>query len=123
MKIRIGFVSNSSSSSYILIIKKDEYDELYNSLSKLEKHILDNLQLKDKKFGDIDIKVHTEWFDCGSCWIDYIDEICFDEYNKENIPDEYKQYFNNNKVDIDILDHVISKLKKIKGSTEFDVDM
>jgi hypothetical protein len=128
MKIRTGFVSNSSSSSYILIIKKDEYDKFYNSLSKLEKHILDNLKLGDSKLGDIDIKVHKEWDNEGASWIEYdLDKINTSEYNKENVPDEYKEYFDNENYDYDITyeltEHVLDKLKKLKGVADFSVDI
>jgi len=43
MKIRNGFVSNSSSSSFILIIPENKYEDWYNSLSTISKEVIDNI--------------------------------------------------------------------------------
>jgi hypothetical protein len=43
MKIRNGFVSNSSSSSFILKIPKDSFEDWEKSLSKVEKELLDEV--------------------------------------------------------------------------------
>jgi hypothetical protein len=52
MKIRQGFVSNSSSSSFVLIMKKDDYEESLKTLNKLEKIAIDHLGYQSKKaFG------------------------------------------------------------------------
>ena len=40
-KIRTGFVSNSSSSSFVMFVKKEDYDRIYETLSNLEKDIID----------------------------------------------------------------------------------
>ena len=41
MKIRSGFVSNSSSSSFVLVVKEDSFKEAYNKLTDIEKQIID----------------------------------------------------------------------------------
>lgn len=42
MKTRSGFVSNSSSSSFVLIVKKEDYQEMYDSeLTNDERKIAD----------------------------------------------------------------------------------
>jgi hypothetical protein len=41
MKIRNGFVSNSSSSSFVLIVKKGAYEEATKSLTEIEKVVAD----------------------------------------------------------------------------------
>jgi hypothetical protein len=47
MKVRYGFVSNSSSSSFLLIAKKDHFDECTNKIENADKLIK---QLKKNKF-------------------------------------------------------------------------
>lgn len=41
MKTRSGFVSNSSSSSYVIIFEKNEYDKLMLELTDLQRDIMD----------------------------------------------------------------------------------
>ena len=43
MKIRNGFVSNSSSSSFVLIVKKEDFDKVYGQLKKKEKKVIDHI--------------------------------------------------------------------------------
>jgi hypothetical protein len=49
MKIRTGFVSNSSSSSFVIFLKEKDYEEVYNELSPLEKELVDYLEPQTKK--------------------------------------------------------------------------
>jgi len=51
MKIRNGFVSNSSSSSYIVIADKKATDEIKNNLDPIELAILDVLYESSKILG------------------------------------------------------------------------
>lgn len=44
MKIRSGFVSNSSSSSYVIVIEKEAYDQMYSQLSNIQKDIISFLR-------------------------------------------------------------------------------
>ena len=55
MKIRTGFVSNSSSGSFVAVIEKYAYDEMYKDLSDLQKIICDNY-FEDGQFLDIKVK-------------------------------------------------------------------
>ena len=49
MKIRKGFVSNSSSSSFILMIPKESFKEWEESLSKIEKELLETAGYQEEK--------------------------------------------------------------------------
>lgn len=57
MKTRNGFVSNSSSSSYTLILKSDDFKAVTESIDALTRNILEHLQIKDDTFGDDAVKV------------------------------------------------------------------
>ena len=52
MKIRTGFVSNSSSSSFVCIIKEKEKELFYESLENKEKEIFDYYFQRDKVLGE-----------------------------------------------------------------------
>ena len=52
MKYRNGFVSNSSSSSFMILLRKEDYLEVYNNLSDLERDIVNFLEPETiNKFG------------------------------------------------------------------------
>lgn len=57
MKIRSGFVSNSSSSSFVAVVLQDEYDKLISKMNELEALIFNDLISKPKKFGDTKVFV------------------------------------------------------------------
>jgi DNA polymerase III psi subunit len=63
MKIRNGFVSNSSSSSFLLIIKKEDFETI--EFTKLEKEVLNELNLQKDKIFDIDIMKISTLDDAG----------------------------------------------------------
>ena len=61
MKIRSGFVSNSSSSSFVLLIEKDIHDKIVGSLKDWEQEVFKKLEKNEEiinihKFGK-DLKV------------------------------------------------------------------
>lgn len=53
MKIRTGFVSNSSSSSFVIMLTKEESDNIRNELSDAEKLVFDYMSDNSakEKFG------------------------------------------------------------------------
>ena len=51
MKIRQGFVSNSSSSSFLIIAPKDEYDKIISKLTPYQKAIFKELFDSDEFLG------------------------------------------------------------------------
>lgn len=40
MKVRVGFVSNSSTSSFVMLVRKDVHDEIVASMSKDEQKMI-----------------------------------------------------------------------------------
>lgn len=67
MKIRSGFVSNSSSSSYVIITPND-YEYLSNIKDENHRKIIDEIiDYDEDKFMNNDIKIYNIWQDdsCG----------------------------------------------------------
>lgn len=77
MKIRNGFVSNSSSSSYVIITTQEAYDNVMKKLSKIEAGAVKEVFCFDKKkLFDKQILVSTSHVcteDLGYDW-DFIEE-------------------------------------------------
>lgn len=48
MKIRNGFVSNSSSSSFVLLIPKTDYEKVTKDMTPFEKEVLNQLKINEK---------------------------------------------------------------------------
>ena len=53
MKTRTGFVSNSSSSSFVIMVSKETYDKAYKEMTPIQKDVAEWLKA-DGKFGDIE---------------------------------------------------------------------
>ena len=97
MKIRTGFVSNSSSSSFLLIAKQSAYDDIVKDLTKFEIAVAEALSSKSKLFGE-DVVVFSGWSDSGSSSWEYIfDEMDYalseEDEEDENLLDKpYEAY-------------------------------
>lgn len=57
MKTRAGFVSNSSTSSYVLILKKADFKAVVKAANPLARAIVKQIQVDDDKFGEEAVKV------------------------------------------------------------------
>lgn len=51
MKIRTGFVSNSSSSAFILLVRKDAYDAAFKNFDAAQKDFCKDFYEEDEVFG------------------------------------------------------------------------
>ena len=94
MKIRNGFVSNSSSSSFVVFMKKDYFKEFYDSLEDYEQEVVNHVKSNDNKKLDDDSFVilsgfqgNINSFECEFIWAkdEYSDET--DEYIETYGPD------------------------------------
>lgn len=87
MKIRTGFVSNSSSSSFVLIVTKDEYDKVYSREEPIGKAILEAVMGKTKVLGN-------ECVIYDNCSSDY----WFDNIDRSKVVDRAFEIANGNPV-------------------------
>jgi hypothetical protein len=68
MKIRQGFVSNSSSSSFFAVIFKDDYKSLMEKMNELEVLIFSTMVSEPQKFGDKEVILFSHISGEASYW-------------------------------------------------------
>jgi len=57
MRIRQGFVSNSSSSSFVIIIAKDKFEKLLDKLDDYQKAVLEKMEKANEKIFGVEAVV------------------------------------------------------------------
>lgn len=66
MKIRLGFVSNSSSSSYTLIVTKKAHEEALEKCTPFERAVAIEIMGKESKtLNSMEVFVGSTWQDAG----------------------------------------------------------
>ncbi len=68
MKVRNGFVSNSSSSSFVIAVKKDVHEKVLKQLTEYEKDVIEQIAEKDTIFG-IDVYTIGDLDVHGDCYL------------------------------------------------------
>jgi len=57
VKVRSGFVSNSSSSSFVLIAKKEDFDKVFAEADKYTQRVIKELGYEIRKFAGTEVVV------------------------------------------------------------------
>lgn len=101
MKIRAGFVSNSSSSSFIVISPKGykyyETEKFKNEFGEYAKDVAELYEsafFKDGRYvAGVDVDLYRGYSDCEGCW-DILDDLLFEDLCKKmNLDDDAKCEF------------------------------
>lgn len=98
MKIRTGFVSNSSSSSFVVLTTKENHENVLKDMGKnglllAKSNIFQELHL----FGRSMVSLSYMDGNDGNDWVDVIDNIAEDDEDLSEILDEYMDKVKNNK--------------------------
>lgn len=79
MKIRQGFVSNSSSSSYVVVLGRAQYDEILRDMTGFERHVISSLEPVPQTFLEQEVVV-ISWMSGNCDSFEYVDCSDFAKY-------------------------------------------
>lgn len=88
MKTRKGFVSNSSSSSFVIIIEKEEYERALETVHPYIKAVVLAVGMSEDKFAGKDVVIIGTWSDASGSMFDYMEV----DYEGEKPESEYDDY-------------------------------
>lgn len=94
MKMRLGFVSNSSSSSFVVTITKKAFDKALLKADEFTTAVINAMEKQESKFAGIDvITIGTHSDMGGGSEFDYM-EIDLPVNENEEEPDKWEVYDN-----------------------------
>jgi hypothetical protein len=106
MKTRNGFVSNSSSSSFVCVVRKEDHEKILSELSEKEKSLISGL-FKESSFAGIPVVLRGDLTDPGGCSVD-INGNTSDDYeddddetanNRYEAEEKYEKVLRDNKIE------------------------
>jgi len=121
MKVRIGFVSNSSSSSFVLIVGNEALDNYVKNLDDFKKLVVDCMNFSKGKINGFDIKYISEISgECAGGCDAFFNKIT---KNKQKLIKALKKTKDYNEGDeeifediaVDVKDEIAEELKKLGG--------
>ena len=108
MKIRMGFVSNSSSSSFVIITTKENHERVLSAMTEQQREVIGQIVVS-KKFLDRDI-VYLGGISGGDGYpYDNIDITCGGKFIEHNDDEDFGA--------AEIIDEWESEVKKNKSET------
>jgi hypothetical protein len=119
MKVRLGFVSNSSSSSFIMLVTEEDYKAVYEGLNSIEKKVMDYLVKDGGNFAGHKIKKFSTYSGDGyGTWDECSVELTEEEQQKLVDADKYEDEYNDWLLD-DVFNKVCKKFKNKITHSEY----
>lgn len=130
MKIRAGFVSNSSSSSFLIMATEKVFEKAFEELHDLEKLVVNDF-LFTGEVGTTKVKGISYGIDLQGDTTDYIIEDLVENYRKNHPNDDYSKFdtMNDDEEDewapdpygVDILDRFGNRLGELAKEANEEV--
>jgi hypothetical protein len=102
MKTRSGFVSNSSSSSFVIIAPEEAYKKVFSEMTEYERAVMDCVDKHPESFFGKSVVVITGSSGNYSCW----DDFDSSEFVKEDEDEDDLPYAG------EVFDELMEKVKK-----------
>jgi hypothetical protein len=107
MKVRAGFVSNSSTSSFVLVVTKKNFDKVLKNSDDLTKDLIKRLNIHETKKAFGKELTTIVWPDGNTNILDFLDSTEFVEKHIDKEEDVFEVIFSS-------FDGFIENLKKDK---------
>lgn len=100
MKVRNGFVSNSSSSSFVLITTKENYEKAKAAATPYQIAVAEAMK-SDEKLAGMDVVLFGTWNSHGCGWTEYLEVDYKPEKKEKSKPDSDDDFEDEDEYDED----------------------
>lgn len=116
MKIRNGFVSNSSSSSFVILATKDKVKEVLNGFTTKERKFIKNVLPPSEKikFNGKQYVEYLEMYETDSL-IDEYESIFAQEENGDEEVDEEKEWVDPEPASLELFEKFVNEFNRFEG--------